>query len=210
MPYTHSSPQDCAVTHHVTHKLENQFLEPYHRFFSSAVPSAMETSAVLPAGLHLPPAVASIHALTAAACGLLSRTRGRARLHEDGTCKEQRIEQLLFSPLTPMCVLLKWCDKQGKKTWHCLLAHTAGACSLPRYPPHDLDCFFGRRGLSGGDEQRCQHGGAAAVPVRAVDVHRLPCCQLLLCPVNTLLDLQGVGRCRCMATSRRHRAAVSC
>lgn len=82
MPYTHSSLQDCAITHHVVRKLENQCLKPCHRFFSSAVPAAMQTSAVLPAGLHLPPAVASIHALTAAACGLLSRTRGRARLHE--------------------------------------------------------------------------------------------------------------------------------
>lgn len=35
------------------------------------------------AGLHLPPAVASIHALTAAACGLLRRTRGRARLQAE-------------------------------------------------------------------------------------------------------------------------------
>lgn len=64
--------------------LSTSMIAFHHRFFSAAVASAIQTSAVLSgcllAGLHLPPAVASIHALNAAACGLFSRTRGRARL----------------------------------------------------------------------------------------------------------------------------------
>ena len=44
------------------------------------------------------------------------------------------------------------------------------------------------------DEDGCQHGGAAAVPVGAVHQHRPPCCLLLQGPLHPLLNLRKGGR----------------
>jgi hypothetical protein len=79
------------------------------RRFSAAVPSVRQTSrsALLPAapftGLHLPPAVASNQPLTAAACGLLSRTRGLARLHATAEDKPTSASILNLSQPTHWC-----------------------------------------------------------------------------------------------------------
>lgn len=61
------------------------------------------------------------------------------------------------------------------------------ACS-----PHDFHCLLSCAGLASGNQQRCQDGGAAPVPMCTVDVNRVTCCQLLLCPVNTLLYLLNI------------------
>lgn len=184
-----------------------QRLQPHSASLLLHTPAATPAPLPLVAGLLLPPDVAAIHACSAAACGLFSRTRGRATLrakqHAGAHARPSRVEGCVAALLSV-----------GLRA---RARHTLHSPTLPgtHHPPHHSDRLVCAAGLAARDEQRSHDGRAAPMPVCAVDVHWPPGRHLLLRPVHALLDLQGVGRCTAdharragKAGTRRRRATT--